>query len=195
MRGKLHGCSITFFHCSCLGITQYLPKTWYCPTCRTLPRCKRGKGSVKGNKPNCAALCLQERKPHQLIAFWSAMGQTVPMGSSSACNAWTTSVDPIILMLNNSVNWKCDRCKIGTEVKTTMRLSSSGKPICLVQNHQSTMATPQTNSAAPKLQWGTIWISFDPKFFKAAGRSSLDKIWRRCFDNRVNILLKYVIVL
>ena len=34
----------------------------------------------------------------------------------------------------------------------------------------------------------------DPKFFKAAGRSSLDKIWRRCFEERVNILLKYVIV-
>ena len=26
------------------------------------------------------------------------------------------------------------------------------------------------------IQWGTIWISFDPKFFKGAERSSLDKI-------------------
>ena len=30
------------------------------------------------------------------------------------------------------------------------------------------------------IQWGTIWISFDPKFFKAAGRSSLDKIRGTC---------------
>ena len=36
-------------------------------------------------------------------------------------------------------------------------------------------------------------LSFDPKFFKAAGRSSFDKIWRRC-EERVNILFKYVIV-
>ena len=28
-------------------------------------------------------------------------------------------------------------------------------------------------------------ILFDPKFFKAAGRSSLDKIWRRCFEERI----------
>ena len=34
---------------------------------------------------------------------------------------------------------------------------------------------------------------FDPKLFKAVGRSSLDKIWRR-FEERINILLKYIIV-
>ena len=28
-------------------------------------------------------------------------------------------------------------------------------------------------------------ISFDPKFFKAAVRSTLDKIWRRCFEERI----------
>ena len=28
-------------------------------------------------------------------------------------------------------------------------------------------------------------ISFDAKFFKAAVRSSLNKIWRRCFEERV----------
>ena len=26
---------------------------------------------------------------------------------------------------------------------------------------------------------------FDPKFFKAAVRSSLDEIWRRCFEERI----------
>ena len=36
-------------------------------------------------------------------------------------------------------------------------------------------------------------MSFDPKFFKAAGSSSFDKIWRRC-EERVKILSKYVIV-
>ena len=30
--------------------------------------------------------------------------------------------------------------------------------------------------------------------FQSAERSSLEKIWRRCFEERVNILLKYVIV-
>ena len=34
------------------------------------------------------------------------------------------------------------------------------------------------------IQWGTIWISFDPKFFKAAGRSSLEEIWRPCYEER-----------
>ena len=28
-------------------------------------------------------------------------------------------------------------------------------------------------------------ISFDPKFFKAAVRSCMDKIWRRCFEERI----------
>ena len=36
-------------------------------------------------------------------------------------------------------------------------------------------------------------MPFDPKNFKAVGKSSFDKIWRR-FEERVNILLKYVIV-
>ena len=48
-----------------------------------------------------------------------------------------------------------------------------------------------------KVEWiilrGKIWISFDPKFFKTAGRTGLDKIWRRFFEGRVDILLKYVI--
>ena len=28
-------------------------------------------------------------------------------------------------------------------------------------------------------------MSFDPKIFKEAVRSSLDKIWRRCFEERI----------
>ena len=28
-------------------------------------------------------------------------------------------------------------------------------------------------------------ISFDPKFFKVAGRSSSENIWRRCFEERI----------
>ena len=40
---------------------------------------------------------------------------------------------------------------------------------------------------------GHLNLLFHPKFFRAAGRSSLDKIWRR-YEERVNILFKYVIV-
>ena len=36
-------------------------------------------------------------------------------------------------------------------------------------------------------------ISFDPKFFEAAVRSSLDNIWPRRFEERVNILFNHVI--
>ena len=43
------------------------------------------------------------------------------------------------------------------------------------------------------IQSGTIWISFDPKFFEAAVRSSLDNIWPRRFEERVNILFNHVI--
>ena len=43
------------------------------------------------------------------------------------------------------------------------------------------------------IQSGTIWISFDPKFFEAAVRSSLDNIWPRHFRERVNILFNHVI--
>ena len=32
---------------------------------------------------------------------------------------------------------------------------------------------------------GNPMTSFDPKFFKAAVRSSLDKIWRHCFEERI----------
>ena len=34
-------------------------------------------------------------------------------------------------------------------------------------------------------------IPLDPKFFKAAVRSSLDKIWRQCFEEAIR--LKYVV--
>ena len=33
-----------------------------------------------------------------------------------------------------------------------------------------------------------ILISFDPKFFEAAVRSSLDKIWPRGFEERVHVV-------
>ena len=36
-------------------------------------------------------------------------------------------------------------------------------------------------------------MSFDPKFFEAAVRSSLDNIWPRRLEKRVNILFNYVI--
>lgn len=68
---------------------------------------------------------------------------------------------------NNSVNWKGDRCKTGRGRKKTTRLSSSGKLISHisspVQNHQSAIATPQTNSAAPKLQSFKVDIDSDSK--------------------------------
>ena len=36
-------------------------------------------------------------------------------------------------------------------------------------------------------------MSFDPKFFEAAVRSSLDNIWPQRFEERVHILFNYVI--
>ena len=72
-----------------------------------------------------------------------------PLGSSSTCSAWSTSADPIIVLIGRAIDAR------QTEVKTVMRLSRSGKPIyCIsspVQNHQSAIETPQTNSTAPKL--------------------------------------------
>ena len=41
------------------------------------------------------------------------------------------------------------------------------------------------------IQWGTIWISFDPKFFEAAVRNCLDNIWPRRFEERVNIMFHH----
>ena len=72
------------------------------------------------------------------------------MGSSSTCSAWSTSADPIIVLIGRAIDAR------QAEVEKKLRLSSSGKLISRisspVQNHQSAIATPQTNSAAPKLQ-------------------------------------------
>ena len=43
------------------------------------------------------------------------------------------------------------------------------------------------------IQWGTIWISFDPKFFEAAVRSSFDNIWPWRFGECIDILFNHVI--
>ena len=34
-------CSLIKFHWSCLGISDQVPKMWYCPTCRLLPEFKK----------------------------------------------------------------------------------------------------------------------------------------------------------
>ena len=120
--------------------------------CRTLPQCNRGKGSVKGNKLNCAAMsldcfcvCKKKATPTE------CNGSNCPHGEFFHLQCLNYKRRP-----NNRVNWKCNRCKTGTEIKTTMILSSSSKPICpissTVRNHQSALETPQTHSAAPKLQ-------------------------------------------
>ena len=47
-------CHIKRFHYSCLRVTEPIPKTWYCPTCRLLPKFQKSKRSSKvcNNKPN-----------------------------------------------------------------------------------------------------------------------------------------------
>ena len=52
------------------------------------------------------------------------------------------------------------------------------------QNWQVEMWNYAQNSSRFK-DGSNPMISLDPKFFKAALRSTLDKIWRRCFEERI----------
>ena len=40
-------CPFIEFHLSCLGISDPLPKVWYCPSCQLLPECKKAKRVTK----------------------------------------------------------------------------------------------------------------------------------------------------
>lgn len=45
-------CPFIEFHYSCLEISGPLPKTWYCPSCRLLPQCKKLKKGPKKTLQN-----------------------------------------------------------------------------------------------------------------------------------------------
>lgn len=65
-------CPILKFHLSCLGICS-IPKTWYCPNCRTLPEFKCTKKSTQAGKKHVApsdalildSICVCKKKPSE----------------------------------------------------------------------------------------------------------------------------------
>ena len=65
-------CPIMKFHLSCLCIAS-IPKTWYCPNCRTLPEFKRTNKSTRAGKkqvpPSDAlildSICVCKKKPSE----------------------------------------------------------------------------------------------------------------------------------
>ena len=103
-----------------------------------------------------------------------------PMGSSSTCSAWSTSADPIIVLIGRAIDAR------QAEVEKP-RLSSSGKLISRisspVQNQQSAIATPQTNSAAPKLQSFKVDNDSDSKISYGSWN-----LYRRPLQKQTNML-------
>ena len=65
-------CPIMKFHLSCLCIAS-IPKTWYCPNCRTLPEFKRTNKSTRAGKKQVApsdalildSICVCKTKPSE----------------------------------------------------------------------------------------------------------------------------------
>ena len=65
-------CPIMKFHLSCLCIAS-IPKTWYCPNCRTLPEFKRTNKSTRAGKKQVApsdalildSICVCKKKPSE----------------------------------------------------------------------------------------------------------------------------------
>ena len=69
-------------------------------------------------------------------------------------------------------------------VRTAPKTLSISRQRFIGQNWQVEMWNYAQNSSRFK-DGSNPMISFDPKFFKAAVRSTLDKIWRRCFEERI----------
>ena len=66
-------CPIKVFHCSCLAISiQDIPKTWHCPTCRTLfPKKRQGPAKTKGADNTKAmaldSICICNKKAQEQV--------------------------------------------------------------------------------------------------------------------------------
>ena len=61
-------------------------------------------------------------------------------------------------------------------------------------NHRKTILSACFLRGHLNLLFSLFLCPFSCPYFVAAGRRSLDKIWRRCFEERVDILFKYVTV-
>ena len=110
-------CQLFKFHYSFLGIVS-IPKLWFCPTCRTLPECKRiykgDKTAKKNITPqealNLHFICLCKQKANKT-------DRLVHCHNSSCQNGKFFHLAYLNLkrMPNNSkTTWLCPTCKKGT---------------------------------------------------------------------------------
>ena len=105
-------CPIITFHLSCLKI-ESIPKTWYCPHCRTLPQYKRTRKATKNSSsvPHSAmsldSICICKSRPHDSEKLLQCPNESCDNG-----NFFHLICLKYKKMPNNSqTTWVCPPCK------------------------------------------------------------------------------------
>ena len=148
-------CTIKVFHCSCIAVSkQNVPNTWYCPTCRTLPQNKRGKGKAKKYENSTAmaltSICICNKKAASTDRLLECKAEGCSHGKFFHLQCLGYKRRP-----NNSINWQCKNCKMGmtpdivsaqsTSVPSVAN-SSSSSPVSCSSNALSIDSDRDTDS-------------------------------------------------
>ncbi|CAH3127669.1 unnamed protein product [Porites lobata] len=138
-------CAILQFHLSCLGIDA-IPKTWYCPKCRTLPGFKRG-----GSKHKSTSIISEGLKMNSICTY-----KTVANKNDKLVKC--TNVDcpngmffhlPCLgrkRMPNNNKVWFCPACMMSNAQKPTEGTAPKPAAMHVTTNTRPTVTYVSTNS-------------------------------------------------
>ena len=119
-------CPIVSFHLSCLKI-ESVPKTWYCPTCRTLPQFKRSRkaaSQILNSKQNSGVshpamsldcICICHSKPVKSEKLLQCHNATCKNGGFFHLNCLNYKRMPN----NSQTTWVCPACRKKVKVTHT----------------------------------------------------------------------------
>ncbi|KXJ23861.1 Chromatin modification-related protein YNG2 [Exaiptasia diaphana] len=119
-------CAIKKFHYSCLQMSDPIPKTWYCPNCRLLPKFQKQKKTTKAcnstshidEAMKLSSVCICGKKPCRTDKLLKCNNNECENGQFFHLHC----LDYKRMPSNSKTTWMCSNCK----VKRTYQPAATG---------------------------------------------------------------------
>ena len=141
-------CAIQQFHLSCLGIDA-IPKTWYCPKCRTLLQFKRG-----GSKQQSASIISEALKMNSICTCQTVPDKKDKLVKCTNMNCTNGKFFHLSClgrkrMPNNSKFWLCPECMINNTQQPNKGTGTKPPAMHVTTNTTPTVRHVTTNTTLP----------------------------------------------
>ena len=139
-----HNCVIKKFHYSCLRMSDPIPKTWYCPSCRLLPQFQKKKKTTKAcdisshndEAMTLTSVCICGKKPSTTDKLLKCHNSECKNGQFFHLHC----LDYKRMPNNSRTTWMCSNCKVSRTYQPAVQGPS--------QISQQTAKTPATTCSS-----------------------------------------------